>query len=59
VLEGKTRVDKSGFGLYSLIQRISIYYGIESPVTVNSEIGQGTEITIRIKRIEGVDRHVN
>jgi two-component system sensor histidine kinase YesM len=59
VLEGKTRVDKSGFGLYSLIQRISIYYDIESPVTVNSEIGQGTEITIRIKRIEGVERHVN
>ena len=59
VLEGRTRVDKSGFGLYSLIQRISIYYDIQSPVTVHSEIGQGTEITIRIKQIEGVNRYVN
>jgi two-component system sensor histidine kinase YesM len=53
VLEGKTRTNKSGFGLYSLIQRISLYYDIESPVTVTSEIGSGTEITIRIKVIKG------
>jgi len=53
VLEGKTRTKKSGFGLYSLIQRISLYYNIESPVTVTSEIGSGTEITIRLKVIEG------
>lgn len=53
VLEGKTRTNKSGFGLYSLIQRISLYYNIESPVTVTSEIGSGTEITIRLKVIKG------
>lgn len=59
VLKGKNRVNKSGFGLYSLIQRISLYYDISSPVTLHSEIGQGTEITIRIKRIEGAEQHVN
>lgn len=53
VLKGETRTNKSGFGLYSLIQRISLHYGIESPVTVTSEIGSGTEITIRLKVIKG------
>lgn len=59
VLSGKTRTKKSGFGLYSLIQRISLYYDIESPVTVISEIGTGTEITIRLKVIEGDESNGN
>jgi two-component system, sensor histidine kinase YesM len=59
VLSGKTRTNKSGFGLYSLIQRISLYYDMESPVTVTSEIGSGTEITLRLKVIKGDEQNGN
>lgn len=54
ILEGKTQKEKSGFGLYSSVQRISLYYDIEKPITITSEIGNGTEITIRVKVIKGV-----
>ncbi|MFI3214506.1 MAG: histidine kinase [Eubacteriales bacterium] len=48
VLRGEVKTGKSGFGLHSLIQRTRLYYGIENPVTIHSELGTGTEITIRI-----------
>lgn len=53
ILEGKTQKEKSGFGLYSSIQRISLFYDIKKPLTITSEIGNGTEITIRVKIIKG------
>jgi two-component system sensor histidine kinase YesM len=55
VLQGKTVTGKSGFGIYSLMQRITLYYGIENPVMIHSEIGIGTEIAIRVKRIKEGD----
>jgi len=51
IVEGKIQKEKSGFGLYSSAQRISLYYGIEKPITITSELGNGTEITIRVKVI--------
>lgn len=51
IVEGKIQKEKSGFGLYSSAQRISLYYGIKKPITITSEIGNGTEITIRVKVI--------
>lgn len=56
ILEGKTQTGKSGFGLYSLMQRISLYYDIEKPMTIISEEGSGTEIAIHIKVIQGDER---
>lgn len=55
VLSGKTKTGKSGFGIYSLIQRIYLYYNIENPVTIHSEVGSGTEVTIRIGVINRED----
>lgn len=51
IMEGKTITGKSGFGIHSLIQRIRLYYGIDSPVIIHSEIGTGTEVVVRIKKI--------
>ncbi|MDD2971258.1 MAG: histidine kinase [Lachnospiraceae bacterium] len=53
ILGGRNRMSKSGFGLYSAIQRISLFYGITTPITITSEIGCGTEITIRTKILDG------
>ncbi|BBF45019.1 two-component sensor histidine kinase [Lachnospiraceae bacterium KM106-2] len=53
ILKGKTQTGKSGFGLYSLIQRISLFYNIIDPLTITSEVGTGTEIIIRVKVIRG------
>lgn len=44
--------NKGGFGLYSSRQRISIYYNIENPISIVSEEGKGTEITITIPIME-------
>lgn len=49
IFKGETVTGKSGFGLYSLRQRISLCYGIENPLTIHSEAGNGTEVTIRVK----------
>ena len=53
ILAGRANRSQSGFGLYSSIQRISLYYGIENPITITSEIGNGTEISIRTKVWKG------
>lgn len=50
VMTGKNITGKSGFGIHSQIQRIRLYYGIENPIMISSEIGTGTEIMIRVKR---------
>ena len=52
IMEGRTVTGKSGFGIYNLKQRISLYYGIKDPIMIHSEPGTGTEVTIRIKKIK-------
>lgn len=52
VMSGNHITGKSGFGIHSQIQRIRLYYGIENPIMINSEIGTGTEISIRVKRLK-------
>lgn len=49
VMNGETVTGKSGFGVHSLIQRIRLYYGIENPVIIHSEIDVGTEVAVTIK----------
>jgi two-component system sensor histidine kinase YesM len=56
ILTGKMNEGKSGFGLYSSIQMISLYYNIKNPITITSELGCGTEVTIRIKADVNVDK---
>jgi two-component system sensor histidine kinase YesM len=53
ILSGKSQKGKSGFGLYSEIQRISLFYGIKNPITIISEPDGGTEITICLKKLQG------
>jgi two-component system sensor histidine kinase YesM len=56
ILSGKINEGKSGFGLYSSMQMISLYYNIENPINITSEIGCGTEVTIRVKADINVDK---
>lgn len=39
---------KGGFGVYSSIVRISLFYGVREPVLIESEEGTGTRVTIRV-----------
>lgn len=48
VLNNQVKTGHSGFGIHSLIQRIYFYDNIESPLTIHSEIGNGTEVTVRV-----------
>ncbi|MGL4372823.1 MAG: sensor histidine kinase, partial [Turicibacter sp.] len=51
VLANELQSEQGGFGLYSCMKRISIFYGIDHPMTIVSELDWGTEITIRLKVI--------
>ena len=53
ILHGKNITGKSGFGLHSLIQRIRLLYEIENPIIIQSEIGNGTEIIVTVKKMKG------
>ena len=59
ILNGETRTKRSGFGLYSSMQRISLFYGINSPINIISEPGKGTEIIIRTKVLKEGDAFEN
>ncbi len=39
---------RSGFGLRGTLERLRIFYGIAEPMTIESEWGEGTTITIRV-----------
>lgn len=52
VMEGRSVTGKSGFGLYNLMQRITLYHGINQPVLIHSETGNGTEVAVRVKRLD-------
>ncbi|RKD32684.1 sensor histidine kinase [Lacrimispora algidixylanolytica] len=52
VMEGRSVTGKSGFGLYNLMQRITLYHGIKQPVLIHSETGNGTEVAVRVKRMD-------
>ncbi len=52
VMEGRSVTGKSGFGLYNLMQRITLYHGIKQPVLIHSEPGNGTEVAVRVKRLD-------
>jgi two-component system sensor histidine kinase YesM len=52
VLDYRTDNAKKGFGVYSAMQRIALFYSIEKPITIISEPEWGTEITIRVKVME-------
>ena len=51
LLKGENGRRQKGYGVHSVIKRISCYYGAPGRVDVVSEINSGTEITIHIKKI--------
>lgn len=51
ILKGELRGKKSGFGIYSLIQRVSLYYCLNDPVSIESKLGEGTVVTVKLKVI--------
>lgn len=56
ILNGKAGSSRSGYGLYSIIERIRLYYGIEKPMSINSTEGCGTEIILRVAKMPKEDR---
>lgn len=50
ILDGEYRTKKSGFGLYSVKQRVELFYGIRDAVSIRSDLGNWTEIRVRFPR---------
>jgi two-component system sensor histidine kinase YesM len=49
--------EKSGFGLSGTIERLRIFYGLDDVVAIESKIGEGTRIVIKIPFVEEVEKH--
>ena len=49
ILNKKIRTNKSGFGIYSLIEKISLFYDLQNPISIHSEVGEGTEMVVKLK----------
>lgn len=49
VLSGKGK-KKPGFGIYSVKQRLELFYGIKEPLKLESEAGQWTKVTVYAMR---------
>lgn len=52
ILNGEYRTKKSGFGLYSVKQRVELFYGIKDAVCICSKLGEWTEIKVNFPRRE-------
>lgn len=52
ILNGEYRTKKSGFGLYSVKQRVELFYGIKDAVCIRSDWGSWTEVKVRFPRRE-------
>lgn len=53
---GRDGLDREGgFGLHNVNQRVRLYYGAEYGLTIASEEGAGTAVTVRIPIIPGGD----
>lgn len=48
ILGKDPKASKDGFGIYSSVQRISIFYNMENPLSITSVINEGTEVTIKV-----------
>lgn len=48
IMGEKKMNQKGGFGIYSSITRISLFYGVESPVTIQSQVNKGTIVTVKV-----------
>ena len=46
--EGEIRLHEMGFGLENVSKRIKLYYGREYGLSIDSEYGTGTKVTLRI-----------
>jgi two-component system sensor histidine kinase YesM len=44
---------EQGYGLGNVRERLTIYYGPTSSLTIKSEVNKGTKIEIRFNPIEG------
>lgn len=47
----------TGIGFTNVVKRLQLFYGKEDVVTIESEIGQGTKIILKLPKIRGTANH--
>ena len=57
IISKKDTRQKGGFGIYSSITRISLFYGVENPVSIESTVNEGTKVTLNIPKMSKEDRN--
>lgn len=53
VLGGMSRTVSRGFGVYGLIEKLRLFYRTEKPLQIESQVGKGTRVTIRVPAMKG------
>ena len=52
ILSMKYSTNYGGYGIKNLIKRIDMYYGEDCGLSIDSELGRGTQITVKIRALE-------
>lgn len=55
IMRKKSNNPKEGFGIYSSITRISLFYNTSAPLSIESGVGEGTKIMVRVPVIDKED----
>ncbi|WLR48069.1 ATP-binding protein [Halobacillus litoralis] len=53
IYQGEIRSKSSGIGLNNINERIKMMFGEEYGITIESEVGRGTTVSIRLPYITG------
>ncbi|MBC8062011.1 MAG: histidine kinase [Clostridiaceae bacterium] len=59
IVYGCGTIRKNGFGINSSIQRIAIFYNVENPIEITSQLEVGTEVVIKVPVMKGDQYEIN
>ena len=60
LMQGKT-YEKDGethVGIYNCMRRLKLFYGDRVQITITSKAGEGTQVFMKLPRVEGKDESI-
>jgi sensor histidine kinase YesM len=60
ILKGEnvqTNSTSTGIGFTNVVKRLRLFYGMENLMDIQSHIGQGTKVVLKIPKMRGIDQH--
>ncbi len=60
ILEGEyvqTDGASTGIGFTNVVKRLGLFYGMEDLMEIQSQIGQGTKVVLKIPKTRGIEQY--